>query len=227
MSLTFLPRALILVLSVMGGCASVGADTLTGRVVSVADGDTITLLIAGKEQVRVRLANIDAPEKAQPWGKRAKRALSDLVYGKQVRVEWTKKDDYGRVVGRVLVGRGFDAGEALVRDGHAWVYVKYNSNPDLPGIEARARARRKGLWALPASQRIPPWEWRHRPRTPSPEAADVLKRARHDGRRYSCGGKRYCRQMTTCAEAVYYLDHCGASTLDGNHDGLPCNKLCR
>ena len=79
------------------------ADTITGRVVGVADGDTVTVLDADKVQHKIRLAGIDAPEKAQAFGNRSKQNLSDLVFGKDVRVDWDKRDRYGRIVGKVWV----------------------------------------------------------------------------------------------------------------------------
>jgi len=79
------------------------ASDITGRVVGVSDGDTITVLVDGHENVKVRLTGIDAPEKSQPFGAVSKRNLSDQVFGKSVTVEWDKKDKYGRILGRVLV----------------------------------------------------------------------------------------------------------------------------
>ena len=148
----FLGLVLLLVVS------SAGAETIAGKVVKVADGDTITVLV-GRDQVRVRLANIDTPERKQPWGKKAKQALADLVAGAWVEVEVLDIDRYGRTVGLVLVN-GIEANRALVRSGDAWVYPKYNRDPDLPGIEVEARAAGRGLWALPAAERVPPWQWR-------------------------------------------------------------------
>lgn len=92
-----------------------------GRVVGVSDGDTITVLVGGHEQIKVRLAEIDAPEKAQPFGQRSKQALSDLVFGKTVRVEQQDTDRYGRVVGRVFVD-GTDVNVEQIRQGMAWAY---------------------------------------------------------------------------------------------------------
>jgi endonuclease YncB( thermonuclease family) len=79
------------------------ADTLTGRVVGVTDGDTITVLDANRQQHKIRLGGIDAPEKAQPFGQRSKENLSRLVFNKEVQVDWTKRDRYQRIVGKVWV----------------------------------------------------------------------------------------------------------------------------
>jgi len=138
--------------------SSAGAETTAGKVVRVADGDTITIL-ADRQQTRVRLANIDTPERRQPWGKKAKQALAGLVAGKWVEVEVLDVDRYGRTIGLVLVD-GHQVNRDLVASGHAWVYPKYNHDPGLPDIEAEARAARRGLWSLPEAERIPPWKWR-------------------------------------------------------------------
>jgi endonuclease YncB( thermonuclease family) len=151
-----IPRLFVLVLLLVG--CSAGAETIADKVVKVADGDTITIL-AERKQTRVRLANIDTPERRQPWGKKAKQALADLVAGEWVEVEVLDVDRYGRTIGLVRVG-GIEANRALVRSGDAWVYPKYNRDPGLPDIEAEARAAGRGLWSLPAAERIPPWEWR-------------------------------------------------------------------
>ena len=93
----------------------------TGRVVGISDGDTLTLLTPEKQQIRVRLGEIDTPESRQPYGERAKQALSDLAFGKEARVVVQDTDKYGRTVGRVYVGR-VDVNADMVRQGAAWVY---------------------------------------------------------------------------------------------------------
>ena len=103
-------QALLVVLLIVAGQAA--AATLTGRVVSIADGDTVTVLDSSNQQHKIRLSGIDAPEKAnkkvpldvggQPFAEQSKRHLSDLVFNKQVTVEWSKKDRYGRTVGKVV-----------------------------------------------------------------------------------------------------------------------------
>ncbi len=150
------------------------ADTLTGRVVGIADGDTITVLDAERQQHKIRLKGIDAPEKAQPFGQRSKEKLSRLVFNKEVRVDWTKRDRYGRIVGKVWVQPAdcpacpmtLDAGHAQITVGLAWWYRKYaNEQPpqdrgQYEFSEQEARAKRVGLWGDPAP--VPPWEWRRR-----------------------------------------------------------------
>lgn len=100
------------------------AETLDGYVVAVSDGDTITVLDAKREQYKIRLAGIDAPEKAQAFGERSKQHLAELVFNKQVTVEWDKFDRYGRTVGKVLVN-GTDANLEQIKAGMAWWYEKY------------------------------------------------------------------------------------------------------
>ena len=134
------------------------AETLTGKVVSVADGDTITILV-DSERVKVRLAEIDAPERGQPWGKRAKQALTEKVAGHVVQVETKFNDRYGRRVGHVAYS-GRDINRELVREGHAWVYRQWMRDQTLLDDEAHARDQRLGLWKLPENERIPPWQWR-------------------------------------------------------------------
>lgn len=141
------------------------AATLQGRVVGVTDGDTVTVLSPRSEQFKVRLAGIDAPEKKQDFGQRAKEKMSALVFGKPVTVEWQKRDRYGRLVGKVLVG-GSDAGLQLVLAGLAWHYKAYAKEQPLgdqesySAAESLARAKRRGLWV--SSEVLPPWEWRRR-----------------------------------------------------------------
>jgi len=137
------------------------SSTLNGRVIGVTDGDSLTLLV-GREQVRIRLAQIDAPEFNQPHGRKAKAALAALAFQKQARVEVIDIDRYGRSVGEVLID-GIDINREMVREGHAWAYTKYSHTTEIIELEDSARAATKGLWALPESQREPPWIWRHAP----------------------------------------------------------------
>ena len=113
------------------------ADEITGRVVSIADGDTITVLDTSNTQHKIRLEGIDAPERGQPFGTRSRQNLSDLVFGKVARVDWHKRDRYGRVVGKVWVTpselncmqepcpKTLDAGRAQLTVGLAWHFKKY------------------------------------------------------------------------------------------------------
>jgi endonuclease YncB( thermonuclease family) len=137
------------------------SETLTGRVVAIADGDTLTLLTPERRQVKVRLHGIDTPEVRQPWGSRARQALSDLAFQRAVRVEVQDVDRYGRTVGRIYAGP-VDVNAEMVRRGLAWVYTRYNRDPALPALEAEARMAKRGLWADP--QPVAPWNWRRQRR---------------------------------------------------------------
>ncbi len=209
-------RHVILVGLLLSGPAM--SSELQGRVVAIADGDTFTLLTAGKQQIRIRLAEIDTPESGQPYGNRAKQALSQLVFGKDVRVEVQTTDQYGRTVGRPYVG-DVDVCADLVENGFAWAYRRYLRDPKLLELEKEAQDAKMGLWSLPEYERIAPWDWRQGKR--SPTIASEPRQA------FTCGSKTYCGEMVSCEEAQYYLHSCGLSRLDGDKDGIPCESLCK
>jgi endonuclease YncB( thermonuclease family) len=204
------------------------AAELRGEVVGISDGDTLTLLTPERRQVRIRLAEIDAPESRQPWGSRAQQALSALVFRKAVMVAVQDTDRYGRTVGTVWVGR-LNANAEMIRQGHAWVYRQYLHDRSLLGVEDEARQARRGLWSLPDVERVPPWAWRRQDHTTGQPALSSTPRASaaSGATGFSCGGKRLCREMTSCAEARYHSQQCGLSQLDGDRDGVPCESLCR
>lgn len=154
----------IAIFGVLASCwFSVSAAELHGQVVGVTDGDTVTVLDHQRTQHKIRLAGIDAPEKSQPFGQRAKEHLSSLVFGNAVVVETEKQDRYRRTVGKVLIN-GRDANLAMVVAGFAWHYKKYEGEQSpndrllYDSAEKEARAFRRGLWA--ESDPIPPSEWR-------------------------------------------------------------------
>ena len=136
---------------------AVQADTLEGNVVKIADGDTLTLLTSSNEQVKIRLAGIDTPEKKQPFGNKAKQALANLAFQKQALVEVETKDRYGRTVGVVFVD-GQNVNCELVKQGMAWVYRKYAKDKVLYDLEAQAKEEKLGLWV--DEKPIAPWDWR-------------------------------------------------------------------
>ncbi|MCF1459085.1 MAG: thermonuclease family protein [Shewanella sp.] len=137
---------------------SLAAD-LAGMVVRVQDGDSLILLTPTYDQVKIRLSEIDAPEKKQPYGQKSKEALTALVAGKQITAQEQTTDRYGRVVAHVYVD-GVWVNAELVRNGAAWVYRKYSKMPELLDLEEAAREAKRGLWALPESEKIKPWDWR-------------------------------------------------------------------
>lgn len=148
------------------------AQSVVGKVVAVSDGDTLTLLI-DKQQHKIRMAGIDAPESKQDFGRKAKEDLSMLVFGKVVAVEGTKTDKYGRLVRKVLV-EGVDANLAQIRAGLAWHYKEYEKEQTKADRDAYAAAEKEarnatiGLWSMPNPRR--PAEFRH-----GPSVAEDLK----------------------------------------------------
>lgn len=139
------------------------AGTLTGRVVRVSDGDTITVLDASRRQHKVRLQGIDAPESRQAFGNVSKRGLSDLVAGQLVEVRFEKEDRYGRLLGVVYVG-GQDVNLAMVSRGLAWHYSFYQRDQSLLDRQryalAQQQARQAGIGLWRDAQPTPPWDFR-------------------------------------------------------------------
>jgi endonuclease YncB( thermonuclease family) len=133
------------------------ADSFSGKVVSVTDGDTISVMRDG-EAVKVRLSGIDCPEKKQAYGERAKQFTSDLAFGKTVSVSYSSKDRYGRIRGEVLLPGGKVLNQELVRAGYAWHYTQYSKDRTLAALEEEARKARRGLWQ--ERDPVPPWEFR-------------------------------------------------------------------
>lgn len=132
------------------------SEEMVGRVVSVNDGDTITVLI-DRTQHKIRLTGIDAPEAKQPFGSRAKEHLSGLVAGRDVRIKWRSKDRYGRILGDIYADDRWINRE-MVESGFAWQYVRFDRSAELRIAEHFARDNAAGLWA--DREPIPPWEWR-------------------------------------------------------------------
>lgn len=195
------------------------ASKITGTA-SVIDGDTLD--IHGQ---RIRLHGIDAPESGQlctdaagksyRCGQKAALWLSDLIGRQTVTCQQRDKDRYGRIVAACSISIG-DIGSLMVKAGHALAYTKYSA--DYVAAQREAETARAGMWA---GQFQPPWEWRRRPANenkpqPSQNANDP-----------ACGNKTYCREMSSCQEALFYLQKCGLTRLDGDGDGRPCEKLCR
>ncbi len=140
-----------------------GLDTLTGKVVKITDGDTLYVIDANYKEHKIRLSGIDAPERKQAYGLASRKHLAFLVAGKQVTVEYQKRDRYGRIVGKVLLD-GIDVCLEQVKAGFAWHYKKYQheQSPEdqrlYADAEIRARNERLGLWR--ENNPMPPWEHR-------------------------------------------------------------------
>lgn len=161
--LSYLPRTLLLAASLLLFNTS-AADTLHGRVVGVSDGDTVTVLDTIHTQWKIRLMGIDAPEKKQAFGNKSKEHLSGFLFNKQVAVEYSKQDKYGRTVGKIIVN-GVDANLEQVKAGLAWHYKQYQREQSevdritYAQAEEQARAAKRGLWS--DTNPTPPWGWRH------------------------------------------------------------------
>lgn len=231
-------RPVALGIAALGLCLTTGpagaqldAASFQARVVGVSDGDTVTVLTDDRRKVKVRLAEIDAPETRQPYGTRSKRELSSIVFGRTVTVVPRDVDRYGRTVARIRVG-GSDASAAMIGRGAAWVFTQYSTDASLRPLQAAARRARRGLWALPEQQRVPPWQWRQVVRArgrallpSSPTNRLPWSQGRPSGGP-SCSAKRICGQMSSCQEAVYHLRVCHQTRLDSDGDGKPCERLC-
>lgn len=132
-------------------------SSITGRIVSIADGDTARLLTPDKRQVKIRLVHIDAPEKAQAYGKRSRQTLAAYIFKKDVTVKVFGTDKYKRTLGEIFVGDK-SINLAMVRDGMAWHYKKYSQHENYAQAESQARAAKRGLWA--DEKPMAPWDWR-------------------------------------------------------------------
>jgi endonuclease YncB( thermonuclease family) len=188
------------------------AQAFEAQVVAVVDGDTV-VVAQGRRKITVRLADIDAPESAQPYGAASRQSLASLVMGKVLTIVPRVKDEYGRTVAALHVD-GVNVSEAQIARGMAWEYSYHHANRKLAALQEDARRAQRGLWAQ--AQPVPPWEFRR------PQAV-----ARNDaGAVPTCGNKHYCSQMRSCEEAQFYFAHCRVRTLDRNGDGVPCDKLC-
>jgi len=187
-------------------------------VVGITDGDTFTLLTSDNEQLKIRVAEIDAPERAQPYGNRSRQELSRLLFKKDVRLDIQVVDKYGRLIGRPMVGSQ-DITSEMIRIGAAWVYRTYTDDKALYDLERSAKTAGVGIWSLPEYERVPPWEWRHGGRPSSWSDTELED--------FKCGEKSYCSEMVSCDEARFHLRSCGLTRIDGDGDGVPCEALCR
>lgn len=148
-------RIVAVVAACVLACAAFGRE-ITGKVTRVSDGDTVWVTDeSGKH--KVRLNRIDAPESDQPFGKESTAHLKSLIGGRDVRVEYEKLDQYGRILGIIYLG-GTDINLQMVRDGCAWHYKHFDNTPAYAEAERAARAAKRGLWAVPNPTN--PYEWR-------------------------------------------------------------------
>lgn len=134
-------------------------DTIiVGKAVGIIDGDTFKLLTQDSTLIKVRLANIDCPEKKQPFSAKANEFTSNAIFGKNVTLIVLKKDRYRRYIAIVKYDKSLNLNHELVKNGLAWHYVKYSKDMLLQEMENQARRKKLGLWQ--DKNPIPPWEWR-------------------------------------------------------------------
>jgi endonuclease YncB( thermonuclease family) len=202
------------------------------QVVSVIDGDTIDVLRDGS-LVKIKLYGIDAPEMEQDYGQTARNLTATLVAGRNIEIEQKDVDQLGRMVGLVNIdGQSLNA--LIVQNGFAWVDRQDCKEKLCSGwikAEESAQSKRKGMWAAPNI--APPWEWRNQQKKAKTEVetAPVIiigegnpAQQHSSGRQYKCDGRTYCSQMTSCDEATFFLQNCPGTKMDGNNDGVPCEK---
>lgn len=133
-------------------------QSLTGKVIAITDGDTFKLLTQDSIQVKVRVANIDCPERKQPFYQKSKQFTSDAIFNKIVVLNVLKTDRYRRLIAKVYYDESLELGKELVKNGYAWHYVKYSNDESLQELEDTAKANKLGLFIDPNA--IPPWQWR-------------------------------------------------------------------
>ena len=127
------------------------------NVISISDGDTITVLLKDKTQQKVRFAEIDCPEKKQAFGTKAREELGKKIFGKHVDIDWTKKDRYGRIIGKVYLN-GRYINKEMIEEGWAWHYTEYSHSQEMADAQEYAKKNKLGLWA--DKHPIPPWDFR-------------------------------------------------------------------
>jgi endonuclease YncB( thermonuclease family) len=215
--------AFILLIALLRTTAAL-ADEFNAKVIAVLDGDTLLVLRDGAK-VKVRMANIDAPEKDQAFGMQSRQSLVDMVFKKQVSISSQAVDQYGRVVGLVTLD-GRNVNEEQVKCGMAWEYSHFHSDKGYIALQKTAQQTRSGLWSQGSPQA--PWLWR-KTHPASKSVVPQVPRKHPANSAISdsvCGHKKHCSQMSSCDEAYLYLARCGEKSLDANRDGVPCESLC-
>lgn len=195
------------------------AEEFDAKVIAVMDGDTVLVLRDGNK-IKVRLANIDAPESDQEFGKESRQALVNTVLRKQVHINSQAIDNYGRMIAEISMG-GKSVNEAQVRNGMAWEYSHFHRNKRYLSLHKQAQQSHRGLWAQ-SVQPIVPEQWRKT----HPSNKHISQASASAHLNPACGKKHLCSQMISCEEAKVYFLQCGLKTLDGNGDGVPCESLC-
>jgi len=198
------------------------AETFEAYVIAVIDGDTV-LVLRDKQKIKLRLADIDAPEKAQPFGQRSLEYLKSRVNKKVVQVESRAIDQYGRTVATLTLDH-VDLNREQVRQGMAWEYSFHHSNQTFIALQLEAQQAKRGLWQQASPQA--PWEWRKQHPAYYRNHTTASTPPAFEPYDLACGKKSHCAQMQSCDEAHFYLTRCGVTSLDKDGDGIPCPKLC-
>lgn len=210
--------------AIAGNCDATGGAAT--RVKRVVDGDTVIVETRGQPDTTVRLDQIDAPERGQPWGRKSSQLLSELALTKDICLVTNGVDRYGRTIATIYVD-DVDINRAMVSRGGAWAYRKYLRDRSLIDLEETAAAQGIGLWAMPAAQRIPPWIDRQSRMAPNNSPAAQPFVALPDVSGSTCDVEVSCKMLGSCQAARKRQDQCGGKGIDGDGDGIPCETLCR
>lgn len=220
---TYFIRRFLPILLLFSPLAHAIEQTISCKVVGITDGDTFTCL-HHRSPLKIRLQYIDAPELGQPFGQKAKQVLSQLAFKKQVQLQISGNDLYQRQLGVVWDGSR-NLNLALVEQGMAWAYRQ--TKQEYQQAEQIARQKQLGLWA--DKNPIEPAEWRAAKRPNQTENLQTTRPtaplAKNSG--VDCSVKKYCSQFKDYATALRHFQQCGWQELDGNNDGIPCNRLYR
>ena len=205
------------------------ADTFDANVLTVMDGDTV-FVKTGPFKAKLRLVNIDAPEKDQSFGPQSRESLQSLIGGKVIQVESKAVDKFGRTIALIRV-EGLNVNEEQVRRGMAWAYSRSREGLNYVKLQSEAQHAKRGLWHEANPQ--PPSQWRKlHPSEPTATQQKPVFNVKPPAQKpeklgsLACGKKSYCSQMATCDEAHFYLTVWGGQRLDPNKDGVPCESLC-
>jgi len=151
-------KSLILLLLLILNSTVYCQSPLTAKVVGVKDGDTVVVLDSLNNQTTLRLAEVDCPEKSQPFGTKAKQFTSDQIYRKQIKYIVTDIDRYGRSIAKIYYDDNKYLSAEIIKNGFGWQYKKYSTSKDLANFENSARLQKVGLWY--DKNPVAPWEWR-------------------------------------------------------------------
>ena len=232
-------------------CAPAGAAKLTGQVLRVIDGDSLVFQSDKSDKpLEVRLKDIDAPEGCQPGGEEARDYLQSKVMGQTVQLVTRGRDSYGRTLAVLRVG-GADFNERMVAEGHAWALRSKWNRGSYVDKERVAISLKRGLHAergaiLPSEFRRTRGPCASQPPEPAPAGGTTDRRSSQApaapaalatasvtatgtasvmaSAGYRCDGRNTCAQMRSCEEATWFLSHCPGMKMDGNHDGVPCER---